>query len=203
MVLGCHTIRQKILGEEDTLTPGEIAGVHYQQNGYPVFQKIARRETQIARLKKWLQQVVEQNIKADNTVANDEQTEHASENQTPTDNFTYEYTYANYRLYTHSESNYLSPEKITISKTSYRLASRENAYIPQRTLFLEPGEEDQRPTIVIYLPRRVPSRWKIILSPDVEISGKDPTQGLFEYVMDTIIKNIENIQGKAGVALEW
>jgi hypothetical protein len=203
MVLGCQTIRQKILGEKDTLTPGEITGIYNQQNGYPVFQKVARHETQIARLKKWLQKAVEQNVKIYNALVNSEQIEQTPESQPPPDNFTYEYTYTNYRQYTHRVYLYQHSREISISKTSYRLVSDEYGIMPQRTLFLEPGEEDQRATIVIYLPRRVPSRWKVILSPDVDISGKDPTQGLFEYVMDTIIKNIENIQGKAGIALEW
>lgn len=164
LLLGCQTIRQKILEEEETLLEAEIVGLWYHKQWKPLYAKMAHEKSPLVQLRKSLR-TVEQVADA---------FPDASEDTSPS-----------------TDPSLLWDLPRTSPMPSPRL------------LFLKPGDDGERAALEIYLPRQTSSRWSLILSPTVELNTKNPDQTLFDYVLQTLLLNIENIQGKAGVALEW
>lgn len=70
-------------------------------------------------------------------------------------------------------------------------------------LFLKPGDDGEDGFLEVYFPRIAAITWHLVLEPEVSLGTKDPNQGSFQYISETVFNNIENLQGKVGVGFEW
>ena len=197
---GCSFVKYKVLQEKEELSNAELVGIWYHREWYPTYQHVAEYDTWDKRLVGWIERIVKENkqfialkkaksTKKESKLAWNKDSDYYA--TTPEDVFEEVDAPKNDSIFAYKnvQAKFLVADEQFVSNQ----------------ILVSLGEEQASPSwqIQIYLRPRVESRWKLILSPTIEAGDKDPQSSLFEYLTSTLIKNIENIQGKVGIGVDF
>ena len=174
---GCSTVKQWI-GYEEEMTKAEITGNWYRRQWSPTFRRVAFQDQQKQIIAKFEASEPGHQAKPE-----------------PTETKTVLSPYKRMAIVR-------TPGEDEEATTLVAYEDEELKREYSRTLFLKPGQEGESTVFELYLPKTANSRWKLILQPHIEPETYRE-QGLFQYIAETFIKNIENIQGLVGIGLEW